>query len=413
MSDWECMTRFISDLGHIAKELPDALVILEPDGTISWTNQAAIDLMELEPSEFLGRSVFDLMHEDDHAIAFSAFESIGQQERGSLMDVRVRDGAGNWRQLEIRGRMVPGNERTDDFLIIVLRDTADRHNLELGCGDTEQLRALVHHATALLITLDKNGNVLSANAEMSRLLHHDITLVTGFPFEDLVHASDRPLVRDAMLRSLRTERLEASLERPDGQLVTLDLSITDLRDDPLVNGYVISGTDITDLKTTQRALRHMADHDGLTGLLSRRALLAKIDHIVDDGYQHEIAVLFCDLDGFKQVNDRIGHAAGDQVLIEVARRIERALRPGDLVGRLGGDEFVVVLPRADDATTSSISEAIRAALAAPIYAGDELVEVGVSIGAAATGDHPTASRLLATADDAMYEVKRSRKNHRV
>lgn len=407
------MTRFTSDLGRVAMELPDALVILEPDGTISWTNQAAIDLMELEPSEWLGRSVFDLMHEDDHATAYTAFESIGRHKRGSLMDIRVRDGAGNWRQLEIRGRMVPGNDRADGFLIVVLRDVVDRQNLELGAGNTEQLRALAHHATALLITLDKNGNVLTANAEISRLLHHDIALVTGFPFEDLVHASDRPLVSDAMLSSLGTERLEANLERPDGQLVTLDLSITDLRDDPLINGYVISGTDITNLKTTQRALRHMGDHDGLTGLLSRRALLAKLDHVVDDGYQHEIVVLFCDLDGFKQVNDRNGHAAGDQVLIEVARRLERALRPGDLVGRLGGDEFVVVLPRANEATTTSISDAIRATLAAPIFAGDELEEVGVSIGAAATGDHPTASRLLATADNAMYEVKRSRKTHRV
>jgi diguanylate cyclase (GGDEF)-like protein len=243
---------------------------------------------------------------------------------------------------------------------------------------------------------------------LSRLLHHDLSLVAGQPFEDLVHAKDRPLVRDAMLGSERTEHLEANIERPDGELVTLALSVTDLRSDPLVQGFVVSGTDITDLKTTQQALRHMADHDGLTGLLSRRALLAKLDHFVDDGYQHEIVLLFCDLDGFKAVNDRIGHAAGDQVLIEVARRLERALRPQDLVGRLGGDEFVVVLPRADRSTQDEITTRIKSSLAEPIFAGDELVEVGVSIGSASTGDHPTAGRLLTTADDAMYEVKRAR-----
>jgi len=402
------MPRFTTDLGRVAKELPDALVILEPDGTISWTNQAAVDLMNLEPTDWIGRSVFELMHEDDHAQAFRAFESVGQQERGSLMDVRVLDGDGQWRQMEIRGRMVPAGAHGDDFLVIVVRDVADRQGLELGGGDGQQLRALVHHATALLITLDRDGRVLTANAELSRLLHHDIALVAGYPFEDLVHAKDRPLARDALARSGRTQTLEANLERPDGELVTLDLSITDLRNDPLVNGYVVSGTDITNLKTTQRALRHMADHDALTGLLSRRALLAKLDGVVGDGFQHEIAVLFCDLDGFKQVNDRIGHAAGDQVLVEVARRLERALRPQDLVGRLGGDEFVVVLPRADDPTREEIVERITRSLAEPIAAGDELVELGVSIGSATTGDHPTASRLLATADDAMYEVKRAR-----
>jgi diguanylate cyclase (GGDEF)-like protein/PAS domain S-box-containing protein len=404
------MTRFTTDLGRIAKELPDALVILEADGAISWTNQAAVDMLGLEPAEWIGRSVFDLMHEDDHAQAFRAFESVGQHERGSLMDIRVLDGAGRWRQMEIRGRMVPAGEKDGAFLVIVLRDVADRQGLELGGGDNEQLRALVHHATALLITLDREGRVLTANAELSRLLHHDIALVAGDAFEDLVHAKDRPLVRDALARSGRTETVEANLERPNGELVTLDLSITDLRNDPLVNGYVVSGTDITDLKTTQQALRHMADHDGLTGLLSRRALLAKLDHVVDDGYQHEIVVLFCDLDGFKQVNDRIGHAAGDQVLIEVARRLERALRPQDLVGRLGGDEFVVVLPRADEPTRREIADRITRTLSEPIFAGDQLVEVGVSIGTATTGDQPTVTQLLATADDAMYEVKRARRS---
>lgn len=404
------MSIFTTDLSLVANELPDALVILEADGTISWTNEAAVALLGLEAPEWIGRSVFELLHQDDHAVAFTAFESVATQESGSLIDVRVRDGAGRWRQMEVRGRMVPSGTHGDGFLVIVLRDVADRQGLELGGGDTEQLRALVHHATALLVTLDTDGRILSANAEMSRLLHHDVALVAGDPFEDLVHAQDRPLVRDAMLGSERTERLEANLERPNGDLVTMDLSITDLRSDPLVNGYVVSGTDITDLKTTQQALRHMADHDGLTGLLSRRALLARLDHVVDDGYQHEIVVLFCDLDGFKTVNDRIGHAAGDQVLVEVARRLERALRPQDLVGRLGGDEFVVVLPRADSATRDQISQRIRSSLAEPILAGDQLVEIGVSIGSAATGDHPTATRLLATADDAMYEVKRSRRS---
>jgi diguanylate cyclase (GGDEF)-like protein/PAS domain S-box-containing protein len=404
------MSRFTTDLGHVARELPDALVILESDGEIAWVNQACTDLLGLEPTEWLGRSVFDLLHEDDHSLAFTAFETVGSHERGSLIDVRARDGEGRWRQMEIRGRLVPGGADGDDFVVIVLRDIADRQSLELGGGNIEQLRALVHHATALLITLDTDGHILSANGELSRLLHQDIALLGGTPFENLVHPSDRAEVREAMRDSQRTERLEAQLTRPDGTIVTMDISITDLRRDPLVNGYVVSGTDITDLKTSQQALRHMADHDGLTGLLSRRALLSKLDYIVDDGYQHEIVVLFCDLDGFKQVNDRIGHAAGDQVLIEVARRLERALRPGDLVGRLGGDEFVVVLPRADDMIGHEVADRIRTSLAEPIFAGDQLVEVGVSIGSATTGDYPTAARLLTTADDAMYAVKRSRRS---
>ena len=133
---------------------------------------------------------------------------------------------------------------------------------------------------------------------------------------------------------------------------------------------------------------------------------------MDDSHQHEIVVLFCDLDGFKQVNDRIGHAAGDQVLVEIARRLERAVGPDDLLGRLGGDEFVVVLPRADQTIADEVRRRIRSLLTEPIMAGDEVIGVDVSIGAATTGDHPTAARLLSTADDAMFAVKRSRRLER-
>ena len=123
------MSRFASDLGRIVRELPDALVILESDGEISWVNQACIDLLGLDPTAWLGRSVFDLLHEDDHSLAFSAFETVGSHERGSLIDVRVQDGEGRWRQMEIRGRSVPGDTDGDDFIVIIFRDIADRQNL--------------------------------------------------------------------------------------------------------------------------------------------------------------------------------------------------------------------------------------------------------------------------------------------
>lgn len=404
------MTLFTTDPGCIAGELPDALAVLTPGGEITWVNAASVDLLGLDPAEWIGRTVFDLLHPDDHALAFQAFETVGTQERGALIDVRVKDGKDHWRQLELRGRYVHAEESDDgDFVVIVMRDVADRQQLELAGGDHEQLRALVHHATSLLLCLDPDGRIVSANGELSRLLHHDLACVAGTPLVDLISLTDRQRFLDALAAGCDTVRLEVLFDRPDGSTLTLDLSITDLRRDPLVGGFVISGTDITDLKMTQQALRHMADHDALTGLLSRRALLRRLDAVVDDGFHHEIVVLFCDLDGFKQVNDRIGHAAGDQVLIEVARRLERALRPGDLVGRLGGDEFVVILPEADQAICDEVAERIRSLLTEPILAGDELVEVDVSIGAAATGDHPTAARLLATADDAMYAVKQTRK----
>ena len=394
---------------RILEMLADPVVVVDPGGAILWFNDATVAFAGMKPEDWVGRSVFELLHPDDHAGALAAFDTVVDKEVGNLIDIRIRDGAGRWRNCEVRGKVIePRTPGEQACIAIVFRDIADRQGLELAAGDSTLLRALVHHATALLMTLDPEGRISSANGELTRLLHHDVALVKGHEFATLVHPGDRARFCDALTDLDGCARLALRFDRPDGTIVHLDISITDLRADPLIGGFALSGTDITDLKTTQQALRHMADHDALTGLKSRRALLGELSSIVEDGFQHEIVVLFCDLDGFKTVNDRIGHAAGDQVLIEVARRIERSIRPGDLVGRLGGDEFVVVLPRADSETSADIALRIRGALIEPIVVGDEVVEVDVSIGSATTGDHPTASRLLATADDAMYAVKHIR-----
>ncbi len=332
------MHPFSTDLGLIAAELPDALVVLDLSGDILWANDATISLMGLESDEWIGKSAFLLMHPDDHAVAIDAFSTVAESSLGRLMDVRVRDGNGMWRQCELRGRFVAGtgdgdgatHERLSDdgFVVIVLRDVADRHNLELAAGDKNLLRALVHHSLSLLMMLDSNGAIVTANAELSRSLRRDITVAKGERLDSLMVPADRALFRD-MLRSIKgSADVTVRFNIPEGSDVHFDISITDLRDDPLVEGFVVSGTNITSLVDTQRALRHMADHDALTGLLSRRPLIA-----------------------------------------------------------------------------TDISDRIKAALAEPIFAGDEIVTLQVSVGNATSIDHPTAARLILAADHAMYSYK--------
>ncbi len=395
-------------LDQLLVHLPDPTVLLDVDGTILWANDAAIEFSGFDPIHDVGRSVFELLHPDDHATVINGFATVAgeTEDIGDLIDVRVRDAHGRWLPSEVRGRFLEldGEGR----VVIVIRSIEDRQRLELGAGSHERLRAQVHHAHAILASLDATGIVRSINAEIARTLGLDGADVIGRPFEDILVSPDRVGFGDTLATMADTAHVEVRAERMDGTIVHLDVQIADLRADALQQGYTLCATDVSDLKNTQRALRHMADHDALTGLLNRRALLARLDSMVDDGYQHEIVMLFCDLDGFKPVNDRLGHAAGDQVLIEVARRIERSIRPGDLVGRLGGDEFVVVLPQSDTNDARQISAAIRTALTEPIVAADQVAEVDVSIGVATSGDSPTAARLLATADDAMYAVKNSR-----
>ncbi|MFF5288459.1 GGDEF domain-containing protein [Paractinoplanes globisporus] len=154
----------------------------------------------------------------------------------------------------------------------------------------------------------------------------------------------------------------------------------------------------------QQSLIHLAGHDSLTGLANRRALSARLSGDIDG-----LFLLYIDLDGFKAVNDEHGHAAGDAVLIEVARRIRGQVRAGDLCARLGGDEFAVLCRDLDAAGARDLGERLGYALAEPIVADGPIVRVGASVGLADAADCADGDELLSLADHAMFTIKRSRR----
>jgi diguanylate cyclase (GGDEF)-like protein len=155
----------------------------------------------------------------------------------------------------------------------------------------------------------------------------------------------------------------------------------------------------------QRALNHLASHDPLTGLLNRREF---VDVVAIELTQfHSTVVVFCDLNGFKPVNDRLGHAAGDQLLIEIARRLATSVRQSDDVARFGGDEFVALLRDAPPPDTAGILNRISAELSRPVVLQTGPVTVGASIGTATSAPGDDADALIRRADLAMYHAKRS------
>jgi diguanylate cyclase (GGDEF)-like protein len=163
----------------------------------------------------------------------------------------------------------------------------------------------------------------------------------------------------------------------------------------------------------ERVLEHHARHDELTGLLNRRATLHAVDLALDRvaaGALDSVAVLFCDLDGFKPVNDRLGHQAGDDVLQVVAARLAGCLRDGNIVGRFGGDEFMVVCPGATDEGLARIVERVERAVREPIEVAGTTVSIGVSIGVAVShaGAPLRRDALVSSADARMYQRKHGR-----
>ncbi|TFV53789.1 sensor domain-containing diguanylate cyclase [Blastococcus sp. TF02A_35] len=186
-----------------------------------------------------------------------------------------------------------------------------------------------------------------------------------------------------------------------------------LDDDGNLLGVVAVLHDVTAQRELEAALREAALHDPLTGLPNRNLLLDRLDQSLAaaERAQRTMAVLYCDLDGFKPVNDSAGHAAGDEVLVEAARRLAGAIRPGDTVARIGGDEFVVLCPEVgSEQAAQVIADRITAAFEQPLRrANGAEHSVGISIGVTLCGPGDTPDTALASSDAAMYRVKASRR----
>lgn len=272
--------------------------------------------------------------------------------------------------------------------------------------DSEALsRTIVDSAPDAIVVADLEGTIISANASAQELARHPAGLVGARLHDALGIEVPEPGTR---------HRFEHVRSGPDGWSVPLLVSVSCIA--TATGGIVtVIARDIRDRKALEARLAHDATHDQLTGLLNRAGFSAATEQRVSVPGSHH-ALLFVDLDRFKRVNDTQGHAAGDAVLREVARRIRALVRGDDVVGRIGGDEFVVLADGLSCANAQGLADRLVDTLREPyLLPTDELAYLGASVGMACTGpDRPRdADRLLAEADLAMYAAKRSGASGRV
>jgi diguanylate cyclase (GGDEF)-like protein len=194
------------------------------------------------------------------------------------------------------------------------------------------------------------------------------------------------------------------------------VTVRNLLGEPAVGGIVGNHRDVSERRAYQERLTWQASHDSLTGLANRTTFLERLTDALARArrHQHTLAVLFVDLDGFKQVNDTLGHHSGDLVLREVTARLLGCVRQPDLVARLAGDEFTVLLEDLVDVDEAQVvGERVEATLAQPIVLADEQVRVTASVGVAVSAvGKEVADDLLRDADLAMYQRKRARSTAR-
>ncbi|MFG3659225.1 diguanylate cyclase CdgB [Streptomyces sp. NPDC047706] len=314
---------------------------------------------------------------------------------------------------------------------------------------------------------DQHGRILRTNDALCRLLGRPASAMRRYSFSDLVHPED---IGTLLRTSAEGGRAELRLGRRDGTYVWVSLRnsvVADAADGPRF--LLTHVEDIEERKRRELQLAHRASHDSLTGLPNSAELRSRLaarlcqrpqtgyhgafesqdaafgrpvhdagghgfdfvpagkdtydvyDHHVhtvapegehDDGTKG-LAVLFCDLDGFKSINDRFGHNAGDAVLIEVARRLSNGVRDGDTVARLGGDEFVILADGLGRADAQDLAVRLRNEIIQPIRAEGRAVRVGASFGIGWAHCGMTADEVLKSADERMYVEKRSRpRQHR-
>jgi len=305
---------------------------------------------------------------------------------------------------------------------------------------------------------DQHGKLLRANDALCRLLGRSASRIRRYSFSDLVHPEDTGVL---LRTSAEGGRAELRLARRDGTYVWVSLRnsvVADAADGPrFLLTHVV---DIEERKSRELALAHRASHDSLTGLPNSAELRARLSgrlcsrpqgsegqYAADNpdefahsysygfdepagplgGYDHHthtdlpgsegaggkgLAVLFCDLDGFKSINDRFGHNAGDTVLIEVARRLSGIVRDGDTVARLGGDEFVVLADGLGPEDAEDLAVRLRNAILPPIRIDGRAVHVGASFGIGWASCGMTSEEILQSADQRMYIEKRSRSGNR-
>ncbi|TKC87773.1 diguanylate cyclase [Trinickia terrae] len=308
--------------------------------------------------------------------------------------------------LYIGGMAAVVRRHYDGFVALM---TAEQKHAELA----GRFDAALTHMPHGLCTIDDAGKVVIANRRTAELFGTTVEMLRlNVPLPEFIgHVS-----LDKFGETLRAQLVERCTAWLAEERAPLGLSLDDGRELEMTRNPVPDGSaviiieDVTERRRTEAKILHLARHDPLTGLPNRRELSDRLDLLLlsraANRQEPPLAVMYLDLDGFKQVNDTLGHHAGDEVLAAVAGRLRAMLRSGELVARLGGDEFAVVAEDARPAASEALAARLIQRLSEPYFLSTgETVGIGTSIGIAFAVHGDTFQRLMRRADAALYDAK--------
>ena len=253
-----------------------------------------------------------------------------------------------------------------------LEARVDERTHELRASE-QRFEALVQHSSDVVTIVDVDASVLYQSESVHRVLGYTPDEVVERPLTELLDDDSAARLLETLEQvsaepySMRV--LELSVHHRDGHRCQVEMTITNLLENPSVRGLVLNTRDISEQKALEDQLVHEAFHDSLTTLANRALFKDRVQHALRRRTRHEatIGVLFLDLDGFKEVNDSLGHASGDQLLAFVAERLSLCVRADDTVARLGGDEFAVLIEDGGSVRIGEVAERMTSVLPGAVH----------------------------------------------
>jgi len=306
--------------------------------------------------------------------------------------------------------------------VLLAIDSADLTEQVLQRRNEAHFRSLIQNASDIILVVDASLSVVYQTPSVQVLLGRPADEVLGAPLLDLLTARDVPraglLLRRVLAAAGRGQHVgdandEWHLRDTNGADRAFEVTCSNLLDDQAVRGLVLTLHDVTERRALEDELKHLAFHDSLTKLPNRALFLDRIEHALSRQGRHRerLAVMLVDLDDFKLVNDTRGHAAGDLLLTEVARRLDETVRTSDTCARLGGDEFAILVEGLlEDSEAAQLADRLLAELRLPFRLDGEEVSVSASIGVSTSDYGQDGAELLRQADLAMYSAKDSGKS---
>jgi diguanylate cyclase (GGDEF)-like protein/PAS domain S-box-containing protein len=411
------------ELTALTDNAPDAIARFDREYRHVFVNPALATMMARTTDEVIGMTIWDTSRNGVVTAHWAAsLERVFTSGAALETEFEYPSVQGpRW----LQARLVPefDAEGSVATVLSISRDITAARAADMRLRESQQLfRSAFDDAVVGMALVSNEGRFVEVNGALCAMLGYSSCELMALDFQTITHADDLGAdlehVQQLLVGSASTYQMEKRYICKDGEILWTLLGVSIVRDaggQPLY--FIAQIQDINERKRLELELSHRAYHDPLTDLPNRGLFEDRLEHALARSYRRRtrIAVMYLDLDGFKAINDTLGHGAGDRMLTEIGQRIHDCLRMSDTVARLGGDEFTVLLEDVLDIMAAvRIADRIIASVRQPFDFDGEHASISVSIGVAFShedGEHPEdASALLSRADAALYEAKRRGKN---